>query len=264
MRAPGRSHRKGITVLELIEMFPDEATAAKWFAEVRWPDGRFCPCCGSERTYATKTAKPMPFRCTDCCTYFSVKTGTALERSKLPLQKWAVAIYLYLTNLKGISSMKLHRELGVTQRTAWFVLHRLREAWDMGAEPFEGPIEVDEAYFGGLEKNKHMWKRVQTPTPPPKTIVAGAKDRATGAVHARVVPNTGRATLHAFVAEVTPEGATVYTDQSRAYKNIPHAHKAVNHSVGEYVNGMAHTNGIESFWAMLKRGYHGTYHKMSP
>ena len=131
-------------------MFPDEASASTWFERTVWTDGRCCGHCGSIETSPVKNQKPMPYWCTDCRSYFSVRTGTALERSKVPLRKWAFAIYLEITSLKSVSSMKLHRDLGVTQSTAWFMLHRIREAWDGSNGPtFDGPVEVDETYFGG-------------------------------------------------------------------------------------------------------------------
>ena len=123
----GKSHRKGIDLIEMFAMFPDEEAAILWFEAVIWPEGRYCPKCGSKRT-GSASHKKMPYWCTDCRSYFSVKTGTVLQNSKVPMQKWAIAIYLCLTNLKGISSMKLHRDIGVTQDTAWFMLHRIREA----------------------------------------------------------------------------------------------------------------------------------------
>ena len=151
-KAPGKSHREGITLMELGDMFPDENAARLWFEAQVWPEGRHCPRCGSERTHEASHAK-SPYRCTDCRAYFSVKTGTPLEGSKIPLRKWAFAIYLEVTSLKGVSSMKLHRDLGVTQKTAWFMLHRLREAWAQDkAGPFLGPVEADETYMGGLER----------------------------------------------------------------------------------------------------------------
>ena len=128
-KAPSKSHRTGISVMELAEMFPDEESAVRWFEETRWPDGRHCPRCGSVKTKDVPNAKPMPYWCRDCYSYFSVRTGTSIQNSRLPLRKWAFATYLFVTSLKGVSSMKLHRDLKVTQKTAWFMLHRLREAW---------------------------------------------------------------------------------------------------------------------------------------
>ena len=127
--APGKHYREGISLMELTEMFPDEDAAVAWFETVRWADGRRCPHCGVTDTYGTPNRRPMPYRCSGCKTYFSVRTGSVLANSRLPLRKWAFAIYLVLTNLKSVSSMKLHRDLGVTQKTAWFMLHRIRQAW---------------------------------------------------------------------------------------------------------------------------------------
>ena len=158
-KAPGKSHRKGISILQMAEMFPDERTAHKWFESWIWPTGeRACTRCGSLNTHEAKH-KTMPYRCRDCRKYFSVKTGSAMESSKLPLRLWAWAIYLEMTSLKGVSSMKLHRDLNIRQATAWFMLHRIREAFADVQMVFNGPVEVDESYFGGLERNKHESKK---------------------------------------------------------------------------------------------------------
>ncbi len=264
--APGKAYRQGISLIELAEMFPNEESAIKWFEAVRWPNGRHCGHCGSCDTKEVKNRKPMPYWCKDCRSYFSVRTGTNIEKSRLPLRKWVFAIYLFVTHLKGVSSLKLHRDLKVTQKTAWFMLHRLRESWDVsGLEKFAGPVEVDETYIGGKRKNmpkskrKHMTGRGAVG----KTAVVGAKDRATKKVIAGPVESTDRETLFGFVEGVTDPEAQVYTDDAKAYVGMDRAHESVNHSAGEYVRDMAHTNGIESFWSMFKRAHKGTYHYMS-
>ena len=263
-KAPGKSYRQGISLIELAEMFPDESSARQWFEERRWPDGvRPCPDCKSLATYHVVSEKPLPYRCRACKVYFSVRSGTVLERSKISLKKWIWAIYLCITNLKGVSSMKLHRDLRVTQKTAWFMAHRLREAWTDNTGLFRGPIEVDEAYIGGKEGNKHGHKKLHSGPHAGKAAILGIKDRETNAVSAVAVRRVDGETLRGYISFKTELGVDVFTDEYRGYRGVPN-HKTVNHSVGQYVDGMAHTNGIESFWSMLKRGYHGTYHKMSP
>ena len=268
-KAPGKAHRKGLTLLELTRMFPDDAAAEKWFIRVRWPNGIHCPECGSTAIVEKANRKPLPFRCKDCRQHFSVKTGSLMQGSKLGLQTWLFAIYLLTTSLKGQSSMKLRRDLGVTQKTAWFLAHRIREnfADQQQPSPFPGPVEVDEVYIGGKRKNMSNRKRKELAGTGRgavgKAAVVGAKDRATNRVKARVVEKTDKPTLQGFVATAAAPGATVYTDDAAAYEGIPNPHEAVKHSVSEYVRGMAHTNGMESFWSMLKRGYQGIYHHMS-
>ena len=268
-KAPGKAHREGVTLVQLMDMFPDEKAATEWFESTIWPNGRHCPKCGSERTREA-SHKDMPYWCSDCRSYFSVRTGTAMQASKVPLRKWAIAIYLCLTSLKSVSSMKLQRDIGVSQPTAWFMLHRIREAWAVDDDDqLDGPAEVDETYFGGKRENMSLSKRKELAGTGRgavgKTAVIGVKDRDSGEVRAEVIENTDGPTLKGFVREHVEPGATVYTDEAKAYKGMPEFdHEAVNHSVGEYVDGMAHTNGIESFWSMLKRAHKGTFHKISP
>ena len=204
---PGKSYREGISLFTLHEMFPDEQSAVDWFESIYWPEVRCCGHCGSVNTRDVKNRKPQPYWCMDCKSYFSIRTGTTLQNSRLPLRKWVFATYLYVTSLKGISSMRLHRDLGVTQKTAWYMLHRLRQAWDeSGIEQLMGPVEVDETYIGGKRNNMSKSKRYEISQrekrgrgATDKTPVVGIKDRATNQIRAKVVRNTGKQQLHGFI-----------------------------------------------------------------
>ena len=268
-KAPGKSHRKGISLVEITRMFPDDTAAEQWFVGKRWPEGPFCPSCGSVNVQIGANHKTMPYRCREkgCRKKFSVRTGTVMEASNLGYQTWAVAIYLSLTSLKSVSSMKLHRDLKITQKSAWHLAHRLREAFASKGGPFCGPAEVDETYFGGRRKNmpKSKRKELKGRGSVGKSVVVGIKNRATSQVRAQVVPSPDAENLQGFVREHARGGAVIYTDEHGAYRDMTgFKHEAVNHSVGEYVRGMAHTQGIESFWSMLKRSHKGTFHKISP
>ena len=267
---PGKSHRKGISLMDLANRFPTEDAAREWFEGIAWPTGDMsCLKCGStDGAYRVKSGKPQPYRCRDCRSYFSLKTNTALAGSNLTLRQWAFGIYLVVTNLKSVSSMKLHRDLGVTQKTAWFMLHRIRETWGGGnGASFSGPVEVDETHVGGLERNKHESAKLKAGRGPVgKTAIVGAKDRETGKVAAKVIAEVDGTTLNSFVDDHTDPGAEVYTDGSTAYRGREN-HQAVAHSAGEYVRYLdgvkVHTNGVESFWSMLRRAHKGTFHRLA-
>lgn len=265
-KAPGKSGCQGVSLFELQRMFPHEEAARKWFEGIVWPDGnRACPRCESNNTHECSHAK-MPYRCRDCRKYFSVKTGTVMQGSPLSLLKWVYAIYRDSTSLKGVSSMKLHRELGVTQKSAWYMQQRIREAYanHIPRVPMSGPVEVDETYFGGKRKNMSNAKRRGLEDagrgPAGKTPVVGAKDRETNQFQANVVASTDAETLQGFVSVHADATAKVYTDDRRASTGIPNVQQGIH----ECVHGQAHTKRIESFWSMLKRAHTGAFHKISP
>ncbi len=255
-----------MSTYEFLAEVPNERAATALFERTRWPGGAYCPRCTSTDVYEVKTRKPMSHHCRPCRRYFGVRTNSAMAASKVPLMKWAHAIYLFHTSRKGISSHQLSRELGITQKTAWFLMHRIREGMGFTGELFEGEVEVDETYVGGRRGRKHAHKRRLMKSPSDgKVIVFGVRERSTGRVWAHPIPNTERGTLHNAVGGRVAHHSMVYSDGHSGYDDLyPYGHEVVVHSVGEYVRGQAHTNGIESFWALLKRGYMGVFHVMSP
>ena len=237
-------------------MFPNDEAARKWVEGIRWPEGSRCLKCNSGNIQCDVAHKTMTHRCRTCRKWFSVRTGTVMQSSKLGLQVWVIGVYLLNTDLRGQSSMKLLRDLDVAQKTAWHLAHRIREAWeDNGGSLFGGPVEADETSVGDKRKNMSNAKRKALKEAgagrgvEEKAAVAGARDRATGKIAAPHVPSTDVPHVAGFVAAHTEDSATVYTDDVPVYDVLEawYNHETVKHSVGEYVRDMARTNGVESF-----------------
>lgn len=236
-QALGKNYRNGMSLVELMRMFPDDEAAEKWFIKNRWSGGIECPRCSSQNIQEQTTHPTMRHRCRSCRKFFSVKSGTVMESSNLGYQVWALAFYLPTTNFKGVSSMKLHRDLDITQKAAWHLAHRIRETYiDSQINLLSGEVEVDETYMGGLEKNKHESKKLKEGRGTVgKTAVIGAKDRDANKVKADVIENVERPTLHGFIQDNVEEDSTVFTDDFRSYRELKNFyHEFVRHSAGAY------------------------------
>jgi transposase-like protein len=258
------------TLEELNRVFGDNKVALNHFKSIRWRDGEFCPHCGHDKVYGLK--RENIYRCAQCRKNFSILVGTIFENSKLPLRVWFGAIWLLTNHPKGIASTTLARDLGITQKSAWFVLHRLRHAArtrSFNTPPLTGTVEIDETYVGGKGYNRHKGDRKRRKGKAGvanKTPVIGAVSRD-GNVAAEVLPN-GFSTERAkqFIRTVAPNADRIVTDAHPAYQamyGVP-PHEIINHHAGEYVRGDVHTNSIESVWALLKRQIVGTHHWISP
>jgi transposase-like protein len=257
------------TLQEAIVHFSDFENCRALMVQLRWPDGIVkCPHCGSPKV--TYLAKTRVWKCYGGHKRptFSLKTGTIFEDSPLGLDKWLAALWLVVNCKNGISSCEVARDLGVTQKSAWFMAHRLRYALkDGGFGLLSGEVEVDETFIGGLARNMHKWKRELKITGTggkDKTPVMGFLQRG-GKVKTEVIPNRKRKTLHGLVKGKVSAGAALYTDALASYDGLDStfAHQVVDHAV-EYVRGRVHTNGLENFWSLVKRGIKGTYVSVEP
>jgi transposase-like protein len=253
-------------LLEAIQHFSDLDVATDFVAKLRWPNGPVCPRCGGVE-YSYLTTRRL-WKCKECKKQYSVKLGTIFEDSPLGLDKWLPAVWLTANSKNGISSHELGRSLGITQKSAWFMLHRIRLAMQTGTfQKLDGAVEVDETFIGGKARNMHKHVRKQRITSTggkDKTTVIGIKQRG-GVTRASVIEDRTRSTLLNHVAEHVEPGASVYTDAWKPYKDLANDfdHAVVDH-VEKYVDGQVHTNGIENFWSLLKRGLHGTYVSVEP
>src|SRR5665213_778036 len=249
-------------VLELAKEFPDEESARRYFENLRWGNVISCPHCkqSDKKIYVYNNGKL--YKCSSCLKQFTVKVGTIFEGSAIPLQKWLFAIYLEISHKKGMSSIKLGKDLGLTQKTAWFMLHRIRYALKHKSLFLDGVVEADERYYGGKEINRHENKKKGNNGHRDKTMVMGAIERQ-GNVIATVNSNKPP---FIFVLENVKKGASLMTDESNYYRYLKttYNHQTVTHSVKEYVRGEVHTQNLDNFWSHLKRGINGIQHSVSP
>jgi transposase-like protein len=254
------------TLIEITKKFSDKETCVEYLTNIRWNGHVICAHCNHDKVYELK-GKNKRFKCASCRKQFSATKGTIFENSPITLQKWFIAIYLMTSHKKGISSMQLAKDLGVCQKTAWFMLQRIRFAVETKSFEMTSNVECDETYIGGKNKNRHASKRVansQGRSVKDKTPVFGLVER-NGRVVAMKVTNTTKGIIQPIIENNVVKGANIFTDEWKAYKglNKNFSHSVVKHGQGEYVVENAHTNTIEGFWSLLKRGIIGIYHQVS-
>jgi transposase-like protein len=254
------------TLMEAIKFFSNPETCIWFVAVLRWPDGVECPRCGGGGFSWLKTR--MMFKCKTCQKQYSVKVGTIFEDSAIGLNKWLTAMWLMSSCKNGVSSCEIARSIGVTQKSAWFMDHRIRRAMKTGSfMKMSGEVEVDETFIGGKARNMHTHvkaRRITGTGGKDKTAVVGMLERG-GEVRVAVIPNRRKSVLQAQVRQHVEAGSALYTDSLLSYDGLAadYAHQVVDHAV-EYVNGRVHTNGLENFWSLLKRGISGTYVSVEP
>lgn len=265
--------REPKTLLEAIRYFSDEDVCLEFMTELRWPDGVRCPTCGRDEPRFIATRRLWECKNKHPRKQFSIKVGTIFEDSPIKLDKWLSAIWMIVNAKNGVSSYEMHRALGVTQKTAWFMMHRIRLA--MQSESFDkidGEVEVDETFIGGKSSNMHKnrrEKRIKSTGPAGKTVVFGLLDRhgpdGHSRVRAKVVPNNRRRILLPEIKRNVTTGSTVYSDAHPSYRMVKdeYEHEMIDHAES-YVHGKVHTNGIENFWSLLKRAIRGTYVNVEP
>lgn len=257
------------TLIEAVRYFTDLDVCVEFVAGLRWTDGPICPDCGNPSPYYLKTRRVWKCKNKTCNRQFSVKVGTIFEDSPIPLDKWLTGIWLIANAKNGISSHEIARSLGITQKSAWFLLHRIRLAMQTGTfEKFSGEVEADETYVGGLARNMHKKRRTRVVQGKPvanKTPVLGMMQREPRRVVAKVLPNTTGPSIHPEIRKQVDEGTNLYTDSHKSYVGLrdDYEHAIIDHAMG-YVDGRVSTNGLENFFSLLKRGLHGTYVSVEP
>ena len=254
------------SIFDLLKAFPTEQSCIDHLEQLSWNGNPVSPFDSESKVYKCTGNK---YKCKNSKKYFNVRTGTIFDNTKIPLQKWFLALYVFSSHKKGISSHQLAKDISVTQKSAWFLLHRLRYAFDQPNFQLElsNTVEIDETFVGGQALNKHANKKKKNEnggTLHEKQPVLGMIERG-GNVIAKVVPNRHKETILPIIKDSVKSNSVVMTDEYTAYKDlkVDYNHFRVNHGAKEYVNGMAHTNSIENFWSHFKRGIDGIYHWVS-